>query len=209
MTEPKPVRQDTYAPSGTSFGCDTYGIRPDMMCISKGLTSGYFPLAGSIVNQKVWAVLEEGSRNFGPFAHGFTYAAHPLGAVTALANLDILERENLFENARVCGAYLLERLRQTFAGHDLVGDLRGAGLLAAIEFVADRETRRAFDPALQVGPRVAAACRDEGLIVRPLPHGDIIGFSPPLIISREQIDEVVARCARAVAKVSDQVIGGG
>ena len=194
---------------GTSFGCDTYAIRPDMMCISKGLTSGYFPLAGSIVNQKVWAVLEEGSRKFGPFAHGFTYAAHPLGAVTALANLDILERENLFENARVCGAYLLERLRQTFAGHDLVGDLRGAGLLAAIEFVADREARRAFDPVLQVGPRVAAACRDEGLIVRPLPHGDIIGFSPPLIISREQIDEVVARCARAVAKVSDQVIGGG
>ncbi len=198
---------------GTAFGCDTYGIRPDMMCISKGLTSGYFPLAGSVLSEKVWRVLEEGSRKFGPFAHGFTYAAHPLGAAVALANLDILEREQLTENAARSGAYLLQRLHALFDDHPLVGDVRGAGLLAAVELVADRQgdrgQPRAFDPGLEVGPRIAAACRSLGLIVRPLPHGDIVGFSPPLIITPAEIDEVLARFERGVAMVADELVRAG
>ena len=194
---------------GTNFGCDFYGIRPDMMCISKGLTSAYFPLAGSILNKKVWSVLEEGSRKYGPFAHGFTYAAHPVGAATAIANLDILERENLTARAGEMGGYLLERLHAAFADHEMVGDVRGAGLLAAIEFVADKRTARAFDPALELGPRVARACREEGVIARPLPHGDILGFSPPLVVSREDIDEIVERCHRAFIGVCDEIIRNG
>jgi L-2,4-diaminobutyrate transaminase len=194
---------------GRNFGSDLYGIRPDMMCISKGLTSAYFPLAGSVISEKVWAVLEEGSRKFGPFAHGFTYAAHPLGAATALANLDILDREALIDHAGEVGPYLLRQLRAAFADHPMVGDVRGVGLLAALEFVADKDAPRAFDPDLAVGARVAAACREENLIVRPLPHGDIVGFSPPLIITHAEIDEVVARCRRAVAKVADALIRDG
>lgn len=188
---------------GTNFGCDVYGIEPDMMCISKGLTSAYFPLAGSVLNEKVWQVLEQGSEKYGPFAHGFTYAAHPLGAATALANLDIVEREDLMANVRNVGPYLLERLRAAFGAHDMVGDVRGEGLLACVEFVSSRDPQRLFDPDLGVGARVAAACREQGVIVRPLPHGDMIGFSPPLIVTRDEIDEIVERCRRAFDSVVD------
>jgi L-2,4-diaminobutyrate transaminase len=194
---------------GTNFGCDYYGIHPDMMCISKGLTSAYFPLAGSILSDKVWSVLEEGSRKYGPFAHGFTYAAHPLGAATAMANLDILERENLKVRAGEIGGYLLKQLRAAFSDHEMVGDVRGIGLLAAIEFVADKRPPRSFHPDLELGTRIARACREEGVIVRPLPHGDILGFSPPLIVTREEIDEIVERCRRAVARVRDEMIRSG
>ncbi len=194
---------------GRNFGCDVYGIEPDMMCISKGLTSAYFPLAGSVLSEKVWRVLEQGSDKFGPFAHGFTYAAHPLGAATALANLDILEREKLAARVRDTGPYLLSRLRAAFADHDMVGDVRGEGLLAAVEFVAERDPPRRFDANLGVGARVAAACRDHGVIVRPLPQGDIIGFSPPLVIGKDDINIVVERCRSAFARVVDEMIREG
>lgn len=194
---------------GVNFGADYYGMKPDMMTISKGLTSGYFPLAGSVISERVWSVLEEGSRIYGPFSHGFTYAGHPLGASVALTNLDIIEREGLVDNARMVGTYLLERLRETFADHEMVGDVRGVGLLACIEFVADKATRTLFDPSLQVGSRLAAACRDEGLIVRPLPDGDMLGYSPPLIVTRDDVDEIVARTQRAVHRTVDALVSEG
>ncbi len=194
---------------GVNSGCDFYDIQPDMMCISKGLTSAYFPLAGSVLSDSIWAVLEQGSEKFGPFAHGFTYAAHPLGAATALANLDIVEREGLMENVRDVGPYLFQRLRDTFADHEMVGDIRGVGLLACIELVARRDGPTAFDPDLGIGNRIAIACRAEGVIVRPLPHGDIVGFSPPLIIQRNEIDEIIARCKKAFDGVVDSMIQEG
>ncbi|MCP5155852.1 MAG: aminotransferase class III-fold pyridoxal phosphate-dependent enzyme [Ectothiorhodospiraceae bacterium] len=187
---------------GVDFGSDLYGIRPDLITIAKGITSGYFPLAGSIVNDKVWAVLEEGSRKLGPFSHGYTYAGHAVGAAVAMANLDIIEREGLVENARTTGAYLNRRLAEALGDHPLVGEVRGAGLLACVELVADRARRIGFDPALGVGRRVAAACRERGLIVRPLPAGDMIGFSPPLVITPEEVDEVVSRARAAVDDVA-------
>ncbi|MCB1808622.1 MAG: aminotransferase class III-fold pyridoxal phosphate-dependent enzyme, partial [Candidatus Competibacteraceae bacterium] len=181
----------------------------DMMCISKGLTSAYFPLAGSVLSEQVWQVLEQGSEKYGPFAHGFTYAAHPLGAATAMANLDILDREDLIAHSATVGPYLLQKLHDAFAEHEYVGDVRGAGLLAAIEFVADKTIPKAFDPALNVGPRLAAACRQEGVIVRPLPHGDILGFSPPLIVTEQDIDEIVVRVQRGVARGFDALAREG
>jgi L-2,4-diaminobutyrate transaminase len=194
---------------GVNSGCDFYGIQPDMMCISKGLTSAYFPLAGSVLSEGVWEVLEQGSKKFGPFAHGFTYAAHPLGAATALANLDIIEREELMTNVRDVGPYLLQRLRETFGEHEMVGDIRGAGLLACIEFVAQRNGPTAFDENLQIGDRIALACRRAGVIVRPLPQGDIVGFSPPLIVDRDDIDEIVTLCKRAFDGVVDSMVRAG
>lgn len=194
---------------GVNFGADYYAMKPDMMTISKGLTSGYFPLAGSVIGERVWSVLEEGSRKFGPFSHGFTYAGHPLGAAVGLANLDIIEREGLTENARTTGAYLLQRLQETFADHDMVGDVRGVGLLTCLEFVADKAHRRLFDPALQVGPRLAAACREDGLIVRPLPDGDMLGYSPPLVVTRDEVEEIVARTERAVTRTVEALVAEG
>jgi L-2,4-diaminobutyrate transaminase len=191
---------------GSAFGATHYAMRPDLMSISKGLTSGYFPLAGSVVGERVWQWLEQGADRYGPFAHGFTYAAHPLGAAVALANLDIIERERLTENARTTGAYLNARLSQAFKDHDMVGDVRGVGLLACVEFVADKAKRIRFDPTLKVGVRLAAACRAEGVIVRPLPDGDMLGFSPPLIVTPADVDEIVARCRRAVDRVVDELV---
>ena len=194
---------------GADFGATLYEMRPDMMTISKGLTSGYFPLAGTVVSEKLWQVLEQGSETYGPFAHGFTYAAHPLGAAVALANLDIIERERLTENARIVGDHLRNRLRETLGRHPMVGDIRGVGLLACVELVADPARRRRFDPDLRVGFRVAQAARARGLIVRPLPDGDMIGFSPPLIVTPTEVDEIVKLTGAAVTDVQNALVREG
>jgi len=194
---------------GRWFGADVYGLDADMISVAKGLTSGYLPLAGTLVSERVWSMLEEGSRRFGPFAHGFTFVAHPVCCAAALANLDILAREDLPGNAARSGAWLLSALRARFGDHPLVGDIRGVGLLAAIEFVADRASRRRFDAALALGPRISRAARDEGLIIRALPEGDIIAFSPALTITPAQIDDIVARLARAIDRVTAELRASG
>jgi L-2,4-diaminobutyrate transaminase len=190
---------------GRSFGCDLYGYSPDMLTISKGLTSGYFPVAGSVISDEIWAVLQEGSERTGSFAHGFTYVAHPLGAAVALKNLEILESEGLVDNSAKMGRYLLERLRSVFGDHPLVGDIRGVGLLACIELVEDRDERRFFDPERKVGRRFAKACLDEGVIVRPLPDGDMIAFAPPLIVTEKDVDEIVECTKRAFHKICKEL----
>ncbi len=194
---------------GVNSGSEFYAMRPDLMTTAKGLTSGYLPLAGSVVGERVWAVLEEGSDKFGPFSHGFTYSAHPLGAAAALANLDIIEREDLTGNAARAGAHLRQRLTETLGDHPMVGEVRGDGLLAAVEIMADPRKRIPFDADLGVGRRIAMACRENGLIVRPLPQGDIIGYSPPLVITNDEVDDVVARTVTAVNKVTDEMVRDG
>jgi L-2,4-diaminobutyrate transaminase len=187
---------------GARSGSLHYGIEPDLITVAKGLTSAYAPLSAAIVGEKVWRVLEQGSDKFGVFSHGYTYSAHPLCAAAGVANLAILEREDLTGNARDTGAYLQKRLRDTFAGQPFVAEVRGAGLLAAIEFAADPAARRRFDPALKVGAQLSAACLEQGVIVRAMPHGDILGFAPPLVITRAEVDDIVARVQRAVHGVT-------
>ncbi|MCR9219394.1 MAG: aminotransferase [Alphaproteobacteria bacterium] len=194
---------------GSEFGALHYGMKPDLMTVAKGLTSAYQPLSGSIVGERVWKVLEEGTERFGPFAHGLTYSAHPCGAAAALANLEIIERENLVGNAAETGAYFQRRLHETFDGQPMVGEVRGEGLLAAIEFVADPAAKRRFDPALKVGAQLAAACIGQGLIARAMPHGDILGFAPPLIVTPSDVDEIVARTKAAVDQVTDSLVRAG
>ncbi|NBC34042.1 MAG: aminotransferase class III-fold pyridoxal phosphate-dependent enzyme [Alphaproteobacteria bacterium] len=194
---------------GTDFGCQAYGIEPDMVTVAKGLTSAYAPLSAALVSEPVWEVLQQGSDKLGTFAHGYTYSAHPIGAAAALANLDIVEGEDLAGNARDTGGYLQERLQAAFADHPLVGEVRGIGLLAAIEFVADKPSKTRFDPGLKVGAKVSAACLEEGLIARAMPHGDILGFAPPLVISRADVDDVVARTERAIARVTETLAKEG
>ena len=186
---------------GAWFGSSLHGIDADMVSVSKGLTSGYLPLAGTIVSERVWGILEEGSRRFGPFHHGFTYVAHPVCAAAAMANIDILEREDLPGNAARTGAWFLERLRARFGDIDIVGDIRGQGLLAAIEFVADRATRARFPAEMRLGQLVSRAAREEGLVVRALPEGDIIAFSPALTVTPAQLDDILDRLLRAVERV--------
>jgi L-2,4-diaminobutyrate transaminase len=123
--------------------------------------------------------------------------------------LDIVEREDLPGNAARVGATFQRLLRDAFDGHPLVGEVRGIGLMAAIEFVAERESRTFFAPGLKVGARVSAACLEDGLIARAMPHGDILGFSPPLVIGEEDVAEIVRIAKRAVDKVADALKAEG
>jgi len=173
---------------GTAFGCDHYDIQPDLMTIAKGLTSAYLPLSGALVSDSIWSVLEQGSDQFGPFAHGYTYSAHPLCAAAGLANLEILEEEQIIDHVATVGPYLLRALSERLDEHPFAGEVRGDGMLAAVEFVADRDRKTRFNPADKIGPKLAEACLERGLIARAMPHGDILGFAPPLIISRAEID---------------------
>lgn len=194
---------------GVDFGTQLYEMRPDLITVAKGLTSAYIPLSGVIVGERVWQVLEQGSEQFGAIGHGYTYSGHPIAAAAAIANLDIIEREGLVANAREVGAYFQQRMCETFSDHPLVGEVRGIGLLAALEFSADRARRTHFDPALKVGPQVSAACLEAGLIARAMPHGDILGFAPPLTVSRDDVDDIIVRAAAAVARVTDRLVAAG
>jgi len=190
---------------GSKMGSQHYGIQPDLITVAKGLTSAYAPLSGVIVGERVWEVIDKASSEFGAMGHGWTYSGHPICAAAALANLDILERERIAENAASSGAYLLERLHAAFDAHPLVGEVRGAGMLAALEFMADKDERRAFDAGLKIGPRVSAAALRRGLIARAMPHGDILGFAPPLITTRADVDEIVRLAREAVDEVASEV----
>lgn len=177
--------------TGAAFGSHLYGIKPDLMALAKGLSSGYLPLSATVVSDRVWQVLEEGTREHGPFIHGWTYSAHPVCAAAALANLDIIEREGLVDNARDVGAYFQRCLHEALDDHPMVGEVRGVGLLAAVDYVEDRAPRRFFDPARRIGARVMETARQNGLIVRSMPKIDGIGFAPPLTLTRADVDEIV------------------
>ena len=183
---------------GTMFGSTHYGMTPDIITIAKGLTSAYAPLSGSIVSDKVWKILEQGTDENGPIGHGWTYSAHPIGAAAGVANLKLLDELNLIQNAGSVGAYLIEAMRDALGDHPNVGDIRGEGMLCAVEFVKDRETRDFFDPAKKIGPQIAASLAADGVIGRAMPQGDILGFAPPFCLTTSEADEVVAKTVKAV-----------
>jgi L-2,4-diaminobutyrate transaminase len=191
--------------TGAMFGCDKYGIEPDLITVAKGLTSAYVPLSASIVGERVYKVLEEGADRVGAFSHGYTYSGHPIGVAAANAVLDIVEREDIPGNAQRVGSYFQKSLQETFAGLPIVGEVRGVGLMAAIEFVADPATKKRFDPSLKIGARVSKAARDLNLIARAMPHGDILGFAPPLVITESEVDQIVGLAHKAVLSVMDEL----
>lgn len=190
---------------GTPFGSDRYGMKPDLITAAKGLTSAYVPMSASIIGERIWNVVRDGAEQVGAFSHGYTYSGHPLAAAAANACLDILEREKLADNAERVGSYLREQLVSALSSNDFVGEVRGVGMLAAVEFVADRATKRRFDPALKVGARLSAAARKRGLITRAMPHGDILGFAPPLVLTSMDAGQIVAITRDAVDEVTQQL----
>ena len=190
---------------GQPFGSHVYRIEPDLMTVAKGLTSGYFPLSGVIVSERVWSVLQAGSPEVGAFAHGFTYSGHPVGAAAALANLDILVGEDLIGNAARTGAYMQTALRDRIGSLPLVGDVRSVGLMAGIQLMADRATRRPFEATQKVSQAVAARCLEDGVIVRALPVGHVVALAPPLCITREQVDRVVDCLDQGIRAVADDL----
>ena len=177
--------------TGEWFGSDFYGLKPDMMTIAKGLTSGYIPMGGLIVRDEVVAVLNEG----GDFNHGFTYSGHPVAAAVALENIRILRDEKIIEKVHAETApYLQKRLRE-LSDHPLVGEVRGVGMLGAIELVQDKATRKRYE-GKGVGMICRQFCFDNGLIMRAV--GDTMIISPPLVISKDEIDELVAKARKCL-----------
>ncbi len=188
---------------GSMFGSEHYGIKPDIITIAKGLTSAYAPLSGSILSDKVWEVLEQGADTFGPIGHGWTYSAHPICAAAGIANLKILDEYNLISNAAETGAYLNQTMKEAVADHPHVGEVRGEGLLCAIEFVADKASRKRYDPVGTVGPKIAAALMNRGVIGRAMPHADILGFAPPFCLTRKEADMIVDAVKESITEVLD------
>jgi len=186
---------------GSMFGSLHYDMKPDIITIAKGLTSAYAPLSGSIVSDKLWKILEQGTDELGVIGHGWTYSAHPLCAAAGIANLELIDSLDLVTNARETGAYLNKSLHDAFDDHPMVGDVRGEGILAAIEFVEDKDDRKFFDPGRTIGVKVATAALQRGLIARAMPQGDILGMAPPLCISRSEVDELVGIAKAAVDEV--------
>jgi len=187
---------------GTMFGAPHYGMDPDIMTIAKGLTSAYAPLSGSIVHDRVFEVLARGTDENGPLGHGWTYSAHPIGAAAGVANLQLIDRLGLIDNAGTVGAQLNDKMRAALADHPQVGDVRGEGLLCAIEFVKDKADRVFYDPADKIGPQIAAKLlAQDQIIARAMPQGDILGFAPPFCLTTEEADKIVTATARAVKAV--------
>ena len=177
--------------TGEWFGSDFYDLKPDMMTIAKGLTSGYIPMGGLIVRDEVVAVLNEG----GDFNHGFTYSGHPVAAAVALENIRILREEKIVEKVHAETApYLQKRLRE-LNDHPLVGEVRGVGMLGAIELVQDKATRKRYE-GRGVGMICRQFCFDNGLIMRAV--GDTMIISPPLVISKDEIDELVTKARKCL-----------
>ena len=186
---------------GTMFGSDHYGLKPDLITIAKGLTSAYAPLSGSIVSDRMWKVLEQGTDENGPIGHGWTYSAHPICAAAGVANLKLIDDLNLVSNAAEVGGYLNASMKEALDDHPNVGDIRGEGLLCAVEYVADKADATPLDPAAKVGAAISAAMLERGVIARAMPQGDITGFAPPFCITRAEVDTVVAATADAVKTV--------
>jgi len=191
---------------GDWFGSTVMGMKPDLITVAKGITSAYVPLSGCIVSEKVWRTVVEGQAKFGPFGHGYTYTAHPLSAAAALANLAIIENDGLIAKAAETGDFMHEKLHAAFDGHPLVAEIRGEKLIGAVEFVASKKPITRFDPSLKIAARIVKEARDRGVITRALPHADTISFSPPFIITRAEIEEMVAGVRAAVDAVMDQLV---
>ncbi len=181
--------------TGHMFGSEAFGLQPDMMSVAKGLSSAYQPISALLMNDKVQEALKAASRKHGAFAHGVTYAAHPVAAAVALETIKIYAERNIVQHVRDVAPHFLERLG-ALRGHPLVGEVRGMGLLAAVEITADKAGKKPFPASAGVGAWIQARAMEHGVIVRAI--GNCIAMCPPLIAERSHIDELVDGLARAI-----------
>lgn len=188
--------------SGSMLGCRAHSVKPDIMTFAKGINSGYVPLGATTINARVAAAFDsEDDNEFTPraFMHGNTYSGHPLACAAAIANLGIVERENLPANAGAIGVYFLERLKAIATKHPNIGDVRGLGLMIGVELVADPETKRPFDLTQRFGARIWERCVNKGVLIRNL--ADTFIISPPLTLKKEHVDVMVDVFDEAITAV--------
>ncbi len=192
--------------TGTLFACQQEDVAPDFLCLAKGITGGYLPLAATLTTEDVYSAFHGTARDAKTFFHGHTYGGNPLGAVAALASLQVFDDEQTLSALGPKIARLAERLDE-FAARPHVGDVRRRGLIAGIELVADKATKTSYDGSAQVGARVCARARDFGLLIRPL--GDVLVVMPPLAIRLAQLDELLDIMLQCVRSVTEEKEGEG
>jgi 4-aminobutyrate--pyruvate transaminase len=181
--------------TGDMWGSTTFGLQPDMITCAKALSSGYLPIGAVMLSETIYKALVKQSEKIGVFSHGFTYSGHPVSSAVALETLKIYEEDDILSHVRSVAPRMQAGLRR-FADHPLVGEVRGIGLIGAVELVADKTTRKSFDPSEAVGPFLIKRAHQHGVILRAL--GDSIAFCPPLIINEEEIDLMLERFALAL-----------
>ena len=187
--------------TGEMFGTQAFNLKPDLITLAKGITSGYVPLSACLISEKIWQTLVTGSASAGAYGHGYTYSGHPLAMKAAMVNLDIIERDNLLSNVATRGNQLLTELKAALEQHEFVGDIRGYGLLSAVEFVKKRSPLTPFDLKFRVAARIARKAFENGLIVRPLSESSTIAFSPTFVVTDSEIGEMVEKFVNSVDTV--------
>lgn len=189
--------------TGNWFGRETVGMAPDMMSLAKGITSSYFPLAAVIVSPKILEAVERYNEGGTSFGHGFTNAAHPVGAAVAAETIAIYEELDIVAHVRKMGALLHQTLTDVTKDSPIVGNLRGVGLMYGVELVEDPATGSPFGPARQVGARLAASAYEHGLVVRAM--RDTVGFCPPLIIDERDVEEIGSKMEKALRETEKAI----
>jgi 4-aminobutyrate---pyruvate transaminase len=177
--------------TGNMFGAQTFDLRPDIMTLAKALSAGYQPISASLVTNQLYETLLAQSDKLGIFGHGYTYSGHPVPVAVALEAIRIYEERDIVAQVRRVGPRMQAAIR-SYADHPLIGEARGIGLIGAVEVVRDKATKQSFDPKAGVAAYLVRRAQHHGAILRNMP-GDIVAFSPPLIIGETEIDEMM-RC---------------
>lgn len=186
--------------TGYRWGSQAFDLKPDIITIAKQLSASYMPIAGLLINERVYGPLADNSAKHGNFGHGFTFGGHPVACAVALETLNIYQSDRIEERVQML-APLLQTHLQAFADHPLVGEVRAIGLMGAIEFVQNKGNKTPFPADYLLGPQAVAFCREEGLIVRNA--GDSLCFCPPMIISEDELTEMFNRFAKALKKLEE------
>jgi 4-aminobutyrate--pyruvate transaminase len=190
--------------TGNYWGCQTLDIQPDILVCAKALSSSYLPISAVMVNQRVFDALAKESHEIGTFGHGFTYSGHPVPAAVAIETLKIYDEMNIGAHVAQVGPHLQNELRRRFADHPLVGEVRGTGLIAAMELVADKAKHGNFDPLATIGIRWMKLCEQNGVILRSVAN-DSLCFSPPLVITEAEIDTMLDRVSESLDELTVQL----
>jgi adenosylmethionine-8-amino-7-oxononanoate aminotransferase len=179
------------------FACEHWDVTPDIMTVAKGITSGYIPMGGAITRKPISDAFIGSKR--ASFQHVITFGGHPVAAAASLKNIEIMETEGMVENSATMGRYLLDGLEELKEKHTIIGDARGLGLMCALEFVSDRETKEYFPAEADLGTRLTQGFSEQGLILR---GGDVINVAPPLCVTAGEVDEIISGMDRVISQTA-------
>ncbi len=180
-----------------------FDLVPDIICCAKGMTSGYLPLSGTLISDGIYDVISVPQAEGALFTHGFTYSGHPVACAAGLKNIEIIEAEDICGHVRAVGPYFEQRLEE-LADLPIVGDVRGSHFMMCVESVADKDTKEVFGPEIAIGERISRHCRSRGLIIRPIGHLNVL--SPPLVMTRDQIDDLIGILRASIEATTDDLV---